>query len=163
MQMPAVTARYGGKPELVAKAHDACRTHQDHADTCVLSIAFARMLERVLLGQSVAVSFSPSTPLCNCFAGTSCLPAMHLAHMTSSCAVQASVLCKIACWRTGQVTFERPAEVESLVLQLCRRCWFGRQPMAVWTSRRMAWCCAPCKPRMSRTQVSSYTFSFILQ
>lgn len=57
--MPAMVARYGGKPELLTKAHDAIRTHQDSTDTRLLGLAFARMLERVLLGQSIAVS----TPL----------------------------------------------------------------------------------------------------
>ena len=82
LQMPAVIARYGGKPELVAKAYDASRTHQDHGDTRVLSIAFARMLERVLLGQSVAVR--PYTPdsflsfLWSCLPGISCFSTMLL-------------------------------------------------------------------------------------
>lgn len=54
-QMPVMAARYGGKRELQDKSQDAVRAHQDHAEAKLLSLAYARMLERVLLGQSVAV------------------------------------------------------------------------------------------------------------
>ena len=55
VQMPAVVARYGGKPELLLKAHDAIRTHQESTETRLVGLAFARILERLLLGQSLAV------------------------------------------------------------------------------------------------------------
>ena len=60
MQMPAVVARYGGKQEMVTKAHDAIRTHQENAEARVFGLAFARILERIILGQSVAVCVQPS-------------------------------------------------------------------------------------------------------
>lgn len=54
LKMPAMVARYGGKQELVVKAHDAVRAHQDGSDARILGIAFARILERIVLGQSIA-------------------------------------------------------------------------------------------------------------
>ena len=51
-----MTARYAGKRGLAAKMAAAVLVHQDHSIARAAGVAAALMLERVILGQSIAVS-----------------------------------------------------------------------------------------------------------
>ena len=55
LQVPVMTARYAGKENLAAKMAAAILVHQDHSIARAAGVAAALMLERVILGQSIAV------------------------------------------------------------------------------------------------------------
>lgn len=51
-----IIARYAGKAELDLKLRHAVKTHQTNLDAIQLSLAIAKILERVILGSSIFVS-----------------------------------------------------------------------------------------------------------
>ena len=58
-QVPVICCRYAGKPGLAAKMAAAILAHQDHPSAKAAGVAAALMLERCILGQSIAVRLSP--------------------------------------------------------------------------------------------------------
>lgn len=50
-----LVARYAGKLELDLKLRDAVRAHQSNLDAIQLSLAMAKILERIILGSSIFV------------------------------------------------------------------------------------------------------------
>ena len=52
-----LVARYAGKDEMAVKLRDAVRAHQNNAEALQLSLATAKILERVVLGCTIVVSF----------------------------------------------------------------------------------------------------------
>lgn len=62
LQVPLLVARYAGKPEIAVKVRDAVRTHQSGQEVVALSVAMARILERVVLGCTILVCSSDHHP-----------------------------------------------------------------------------------------------------
>ena len=55
LQAPMLVARYAGKIELDLKLRDAVRAQQTNLDATQLSLATAKILERIVLGSSIFV------------------------------------------------------------------------------------------------------------
>ncbi len=53
-QVPALVARYAGSPDLLAKVEEAVRVQQDLDYAVAVAQAAAKILEKVLLGSSIA-------------------------------------------------------------------------------------------------------------
>ena len=54
VKVPALSARYAGSPELALRVEEAIRVHQDDEVAVAVGVAAAKILERVILGASVA-------------------------------------------------------------------------------------------------------------